>query len=98
MSHFGVLSSWCFVQIVSRLVLKRLCMYILQHIYYMACLSFLIQYIGNTPPNPKSAKMCMKFNFIYIHIYVECLLCIVVYLTTMEPNEFGNHFVLEFLF
>ena len=34
-----------FVQIVSHLVLKRLCMYILQHIYYMACLSFLIQYI-----------------------------------------------------
>ena len=26
----------------------------------IACLSFLIQYIGYTPPNPKSAKMCMK--------------------------------------
>ena len=32
----------------------------------MAGKSFLIQYIGFAPPNPKSAKMCMKFNFIYI--------------------------------
>ena len=65
----------------------------------MACLSFLIQYIGDTPPNPKSAKMCMNsISYLYAHIYVECFLCIVVYLTTMGPNEFGNHFVLECCF
>ena len=29
---------------------------------------------------------------------MECFLYIVVYLTTMEPNEFGNHFVIEFCF
>ena len=29
---------------------------------------------------------------------MECFLYIVVYLTTMGPNEFGNHFVLEFCF
>jgi len=64
-------------------------------IYVLACLSFLIQYIGDTPPNPKSAKMCMKFNFISIWTYLcGCFLYIVVYLTTMGPNEFGNHFVL----
>ena len=29
---------------------------------------------------------------------MERVLCIVVYLTTMGPNEFGNHVVLEFRF
>jgi hypothetical protein len=53
----------------------------LLYVYFMACLLSLIQYIGEIPPNPKSAKMCMKFNFISIctfwcgvcPIYCSCL-------------------------
>ena len=29
---------------------------------------------------------------------MECFQCIVVHLTTMGPNELGNHVVLEFCF
>ena len=36
----------------------------------MACFPSLCQYIRETPRNPKSAKMCMKFNFISICTYL----------------------------
>ena len=42
----------------------------LLHVYFMACFPSLCQYIGETPWNPKSAKMCMKFNFISICTYL----------------------------
>ena len=42
----------------------------LLHVYFMACFPSLCQYIGETPRNPKSAKMCMKFNFISICTYL----------------------------
>ena len=43
---------------------------LLLYVYFMTCLLSLIQYIGETPSNPKSAKMCMKFNFISICTYL----------------------------
>jgi hypothetical protein len=62
----------------------------------MACLLSLIQYIGETPSNPKLAKMCMKFNFISICTYL-CGVC-PMYCSLSNyfgPNKFGDHFVLE---
>src|SRR5664279_1817882 len=47
---------------------------IFTNVYVMACLLSLFQYIGKTPSNPKSAKMCMKFNFISICTYL-CGVC-----------------------
>ena len=59
-------------------------------------LDFLIQYIGETPSNPKLAKMCMKFNFISICTYL-CGVCPMYCSLSnyFEPNVFGEHFVLE---
>jgi hypothetical protein len=59
----------------------------------------LIQYIGETPSNPKLAKMCMKFNFISICTYL-CGVC-PIYCSVANyfgPNEFGDHVVLEVCF
>ena len=58
-----------------------------------ACLLSLIQYIGETPSNPKLAKMCMKFNFISICTYLYG--CIVVYLTTLDPISLGTMLYLK---
>jgi hypothetical protein len=59
----------------------------------------LIQYIGETPSNPKLAKMCMKFKFISIctYLYGFCLICC-GFSNYFEPNEFGDHLVLELCF
>ena len=42
----------------------------LLHVYFVACFPSLYQYIGESPRNPISAKMCMKFNFISICTYL----------------------------
>lgn len=57
----------------------------------MACVSFSFQYIGYTPPNPKSAKMCMKFNFISICTY----LCGVYPMYCSLSNYYGTQLVWE---
>ena len=46
--------------------------------------------------NPKSAKMCMKFKFIYMCTYL-CGVCLMYYSLSnyFGPNKFGDHFVLE---
>ena len=71
----------------------------LLYVYFMACLLLLIQFIGETPSNPKLAKMCMKFNFISICTYL-CGVCPIYcsFSNYFGPNEFGDHFVLEILF
>ena len=62
----------------------------------MACLLSLIQYIGETPSNPKLAKMCMKFNFISICTYLcGVFLYIVVLLTTLDPMSLGTMLYLK---
>jgi hypothetical protein len=68
LSHFyvSIWFKWYLVQIVSPLVLESLVHAYLLYVNFMACLLSLIQYIGETPPYPKLAKMCMKFNFISI--------------------------------
>ena len=60
------------------------------YILYHALLS-LIQYIGYTPSNPKWLRCAWNSNFIYkyAHIYMECVLCIVVSLTTLDPISLG---------
>ena len=67
-------------------------MYILYHT--MLCL---IQYIGYTPSNPKWLRCAWNSNFIYkyAHIYVECVLCIVVSLTTSDPISLGTKMYLN---
>jgi hypothetical protein len=67
------------------------------HIIWHALIS-LIQYIGWTLINPKSAKMCMKFKVISICTYL-CGAC-PIYCSVSNyfgPNEFGNHIVLEYV-
>jgi hypothetical protein len=69
----------------------------LLHIICHALLS-LIQYIGWTPINPKSAKMCMKFKFISMCTYL-CGACH-IYCSVSNyfgRNEFGDHIVLEYV-
>ena len=56
------------------LILESLVHAYLLYVYFMACLLYLVQYIGETPSNPKLAKMCMKFNFISICTYL-CGVC-----------------------
>ena len=78
------------------LVLESLVYAYLLYVYFMACMLSLIQCIGETPSNPKLAKMCMKFNFISICTYL-CGVC-PMYCSVANyfgPNEFGNHVVLE---
>ena len=93
LSLFVVLSwfTWCFcpnyISFGSR---KSLHACLLSYIV-IACLSFLIQYIGYTPPNPKSAKMCMTFNFIYICTY----LCGVFPMYCSVSNYYGTQWVWE---
>jgi hypothetical protein len=79
--------------------LKVLCM----HSYWMYNLwhafLLLIQYIGETPSNPKMAKMCMNSSsYLYAHIYVEFVLYITVSLTTSNPMSLGTILYLHFVF
>ena len=57
----------------------------------------LIQYIGYTPSNPNWLRCAWNSNFIYkyAHIYVECVLCIVVSLTTLDPISLGTKIYLN---
>jgi hypothetical protein len=99
-SHFRVPSwfTWCYVQIVSPLVLESLVHAYLLYVYSMASFLSLIQYIGETPSNPKLAKMCMKFNFISICTYL-CGVCPIYcsYANYFGPNKFGDQLVLKWV-
>ena len=54
----------------------------LLYVFSLACFLSLTQYIRETPPYHILAKMCMKFmSYLYAHIYVEFVLCIVGSLT-----------------
>ena len=66
------------------------------YILYHALLS-LIQYIVHTPSNPKWLRCAWNSNFIskYAHIYMECVLCIVVSLTTLDPISLGTKMYLN---
>ena len=59
-------------QLVS--VLESLKHAYLLYVISFACFLSLTQYIGETPPSLKLAKMCMKFNFISICTY-SCGVC-----------------------
>jgi hypothetical protein len=92
LNSFGVLSKSYLLWI-----LKALCMHISNMFVFMSCLLSLIQYIGYTPSNPKWLRCAWNSNFIskYAHIYVECVLCIVVSLTTLDPISLGTKMYLN---
>ena len=66
--------TWCYIQIVSPLVLESLVHAYLLYVFSLSCFLSLTQYIGETPSSLILAKMCMKFNFISICTYL-CGVC-----------------------
>ena len=91
-NSFGVLSkvylSWIF---------KVLCMLICNLFIFVACLPSLIHYIGYTPLNPKWLRCAWNSNFTYkyAHIYMECVLYVVVSLTMLNPISLGTKMYLN---
>ena len=77
--------------------LKSLCVLICNLFIFVACLLSLIHYIGYTPSNPKWLRCAWNSNFIYkyAHIDMECVLCIVVSLTILDPISLGTKMYLN---
>ena len=65
----------------------------------MACFTFFDPIYRVNSINPKSAKMYMKFKFIYMCTYL-CGVCLMNCSLSnyFGPNKFGDHIVLEFCF
>ena len=101
-SHLRVLSwlTLCFVQIVSPFGSWKSCACIFtQYIHPMACFTFFDPIYRVNSINSKSAKMCIKFNFISICTYL-CEVCPMYcsFSNYFGPNVFGDHIVLECCF